>query len=102
MTSEEQRTRPRGHHTEKEIEMQTQTNQATTASMVRCHGGTRRKSIDQLLASVRVSHPTWWALFEDANLSVVASADLMQVVELIASAPSERLAGIVEGLYLNN
>ena len=82
--------------------MQTQTNQATTAPMVRCHGGPRRKSIDELLAEVRVTHPVWFARFEDANLSVVASADLMQVIELISTAPSERLAGLVEGMWINS
>ena len=76
----------------------------TPIPMVRCdgRGATRRKSIEELLAEVRVTHPDWFARFEDAHLSVVASADLMEVVELIATAPSERLAGIVEGMYLNN
>ena len=96
--------RPRPPHTKKEINVQTQTNRATTAPMVRCHGGARRTraSIDELLADVRVSHPDWFARFEDANLSVVASADLMQVIELISTAPSERLAGLVEGMWINN
>ena len=80
--------------------MQTQVN--STIPMVRCHGGVRRKSVDELLADIRVSHPRWYALFEDANLSLVSSADVAQVVELIATAPSERLAGLVEGLYINN
>ena len=93
---------PRSVHTMKEIYMQT--NQNHTAPMVRCdgRGATRRKSIEELLAEVRVTHPDWFARFEDAHLSVVASADLMEVVELIATSPSERLAGIVEGMYLNN
>ena len=70
--------------------------------MVRCHGGVRRKTIDELLADVRISHPTWWARFEDANLSGFGSSDVMQVIELIATAPSERLAGVVEGMWINN
>ena len=82
--------------------MQTQSENA--ALMVRCHGGARRTrmSIGELLSDVRVSDPDWFALFEDANLSVVASADLTQVLELISTAPSERLAGLVEGMWLNN
>ena len=86
--------------------MQTQLNQSSssTAPMVRCIGAgiVRRKSIEELLAEVRVTDAAWFARFEDSNLSVVASADLMQVVELIATAPSERLAGLVEGMWLNN
>ena len=106
MSTEEQSNRPRSGHTEKEIHMQTQLNQTSPASapMVRCIGaGTaRRQSIEELLAEVRVTDATWFARFEDANLSVVASADLMQVVELIATAPCERLAGLCEGMWLNN
>ncbi len=84
--------------------MHTQLNHNVTAPMVRCTGAgiARRKSIEELLAEVRVTDPDWFARFEDANLSVVASADLMQVVELIATAPSERLVGLVEGMWLNN
>ena len=85
--------------------MQTQLNQNTAAPMVRCIGAVRRKPIDELLAEVRITDPVWWALFEDAHLSVTASADLMDVLELIATAPggpNGRLAGFVEGLYVNN
>ena len=92
-----------------EIDMQTQPKQNSPASapMVRCTGagGARRKPIGELLAEVRITDPGWWALFEDANLSVTASADLMDVLELIATAPggpNGRLAGFVEGLYVNN
>ena len=81
--------------------MQKQLNQTPTAPMVRCVGAKRRQPIDDLLAEIRITDPIWFAMFEDANLSVVGSPDLMQVVELIATAPSERLAGIVEGMWLN-
>lgn len=109
MSTEEQSNRPRSGHTEKEIHMQTQLNQTSPASaaMVRCIGaGTARwKSIEALLAEVRVTHPEWVAALDDAHLSVVASADLMTVLELIATAPGGvdgRLAGFIEGLYVNN
>ena len=106
MSAEEQSNRPRGGHTEKEIDMQTQMNQSPNANalMVPCLGA-RRRPIDELLAAVRITDPVWWALFEDAHLSVAASADLMDVLELIATAPggpNGRLAGFVEGLYVNN
>ena len=78
-----------------------QTNQNHTSPMVRCNGGARRTSIEDLLAEVRITHADWYARFEDSHLSVVASADLMEVIELIATAPSERLAGLVEGMYLH-
>ena len=84
--------------------MQTQMNQGLSAPMVRCNGG-RRKNIDALLEEVRITHPEWFAKFDDAHLSVSASADLMVVLELIAEAPggpNGRLAGFVEGLYVNN
>lgn len=87
--------------------MQTQMSQScnSTAPMVRCVGATRRKPIGELLADVRVSHPEWIAAFDDAHLSVTSNADLMDVLELIATAPggpNGRLAGFVEGLYVNN
>ena len=88
--------------------MQTQMNQTSIAPMVpmvRCHGGVRRQSIAELLDEVRITNPVWFARFEDAHLSVVASAALMDVLELIATAPggpNGRLAGFVEGLYVNN
>ena len=81
--------------------MQTHPSQSFTAPMVRCVGAKRRQPIDELMAETRITYPVWFAKFEDANLSCVGSPDLMQVVELIASAPSERLAGIVEGMWLN-
>ena len=104
MTSEKHATWPRGRHTEKEIEMQ-QTQLNTLAPMVRCAGGPRRKPIDELLAEVRVTHPEWIAALDDAHLSVVASADLMTVLALVDTAPggpNGRLAGFVEGLWVNN
>jgi hypothetical protein len=85
--------------------MQTQMNQTSTAPMVRCHGGVRRQSIAELLDEVRITNPAWFARFEDAHLSVTASADLIDVLALSASAPggpNGRLAGFVEGLYVNN
>ena len=105
MTSEEQATQPHGGH-EKEIEMQTQMNQNITAPMVLRRGAAasaRRKSIAELLNDLRVTDPVWAACFDDAHLSVTASADLMTVLELIATAPggpNGRLAGFVEGQQL--
>ena len=97
-------TRPRGGHTEKEDEMHTQLNQNTAAPMVRCGGGTRRKPISELLDNLRTSHPEWMAAFDDAHLSVVGSADVNEVLALIASCPGgseSRIAGFVEGLWVN-
>ena len=72
----------------------------TNAPMVRIQPRLRgRQSLEALMDEVRVTSPAWWARFEDANLSVVASADPSTVAELVADAPSERLAGIVEGLF---
>lgn len=54
---------------------------------------------------MRATDPQWFAAFEDANLSVVGSADLTTVLELIETAPggpNGRLAGFVEGLFVNN
>ena len=109
MSTEEQSNRPRSGHTVKEVEMQTQLNQNSLASapMVRCGGArsARRKPISELLDDVRLTHPEWMAAFDDAHLSVTASADLMTVLELAATAPggpNGRLAGFVEGLYVNN
>lgn len=85
--------------------MQTQLNHNVTAPMVRCAGGARRKPISELLDDLRITHPEWMSAFDDAHLSVVGSPDLMTVLELIASAPggpNGRLAGFVEGLYVNN
>ena len=89
--------------------MQTQLNQNSptspaSAPMVRCVG-VRRKPISELLDNLRISHPEWMAAFDDAHLSVTASADVTDVLELIATAPggaNGRLAGFVEGLYVNN
>ena len=102
MSTEEQSNRPRGGHTEKEIHMQTQMNQTSIAPMVRCHGGVRRQSIAELLDEVRITNPVWFARFEDAHLSVAASADPTDVLELNSTAPCERLRGYIEGLYVNN
>lgn len=77
----------------------------TNAPMVRIQPRFRfraRQSLEALMDEVRLTSPAWWARFEDANLSVVGSADPRTVAALAADAPSERLAGIVEGLYLNN
>ena len=104
MTSEQQATQPHGGHAEKEIEMQTQLNQNTAAPMVRCIGAARRKPISELLDNLRISHPEWMAAFDDAHLSVVGSADVSEVLALIASCPGgseSRLAGFVEGLWVN-
>lgn len=81
------------------------TTSMTTAPMVRIHPRLRasvRPSIEELLEETRITSPAWWARFEDAHLSVAPSADLMTVLELIADAPCPRLAGFVEGLYVNN
>lgn len=107
VSPEKQSNQPRGDHTKKEIEMQTQLDQNSTAlaPMVRCAGEARRKPIGELLAEIRVTHPDWVARFEDAHLSVSASADLVEVLALAATAPggpNGRLAGFVEGLYVNN
>ena len=61
-----------------------------------------RKSIGELLNQTRIEDPVWFAKFEDAHLHVNASADFMDAVDLISTAPCERLAGYVEGLYVNN
>ena len=85
--------------------MQTQLNQNSTAPMVRCAGDTRRKSIDELLAEVRITDPVWFARFEDANLSVAASADVNDIIALLSDCPggsNGRLAGFVEGLWVNS
>ena len=85
--------------------MQTSLNQNTHAPMVRCQGMARSKSITELLDEVRITDPIWHARFEDAHLSRVASADIRDVLTLCATAPggpNGRLAGFVEGLYVNN
>ena len=87
--------------------MQTQLNQNTPAPMVRCIGAARRKPIpiSELLDDLRLTHPEWMAAFDDAHLSVVGSADVSEVLALIASAPggpNGRLAGFVEGLWVNS
>ena len=72
--------------------------------MVRCGGAARRKSIAELLDNLRITHPEWMAAFDDAHLSVVGSADVSEVLALIASCPGgseSRLAGFVEGLWVN-
>ena len=64
-----------------------------------------RKSIDELLEDARTSaeHGDWWFLFDSFSLlHVPGAADPSVVGELVASAPNERLAGYVEGLYINN
>jgi len=83
-------------------------NTMTNAPMVSVHPrrAAARKSIDDLLEDARTSaeHADWWFLFDSHSLLHVpgAAADLGLIVELISTAPSERLAGYVEGLYVNN
>lgn len=62
-----------------------------------------RKSIDDLLEDARTSpeHGDWWFLFDSHSLlHVPGLADRGVCAELISSAPNERLAGYVEGLYV--
>ena len=83
-------------------------NTTANAPMVNVHPrrAAARESIDNLLEDARTSaeHADWWFLFDShSNLHVPgAAADLGVIVELIATAPCERLAGYVEGLYVNN
>lgn len=80
------------------------------APMVTCRGSgavavSRRKSLSGLLAEVRISSPEWYSRFEDANLSVVGGVSLDDVLLLCATAPGGpdgRLAGVVEGMYVNS
>jgi hypothetical protein len=61
-----------------------------------------RKSISELLDDTRLEHPAWYNKLDDSRLHIAAAADFNDVVELISTAPCERLAGYVEGLYVNN
>jgi hypothetical protein len=62
----------------------------------------QRRSIGELLDDARIDFPVWYAKLDDSRLHIAAAADFNEVVELIATAPCERLAGYVEGLYVNN
>ena len=62
----------------------------------------QKKSIGELLDDARIDHPVWFAKLDDSRLHIAAAADFNDVVELISTAPCERLAGYVEGLYVNN
>ena len=62
-----------------------------------------RQSIDEVLDDARVCHPHWWFLFDECScLHVGGAAHFETVLELIETAPNDRLRGYVEGLYVNN
>lgn len=66
---------------------------------------TPRPSIDDALEAARLDpdHEDWFWLFEShSNLAIPGAADLRVVQELIASSPSDFLAGYVTGLFVNN
>ena len=62
-----------------------------------------RLSVDAALALAREEHEDWFWLFEShSNLSIPGAVDLQLAAELIESAPTDFLAGIVAGMALNN
>lgn len=82
-------------------------NTLMVAPMVPIHPRNRasvaRLSIDEELENARAEFPDWWILYDEFSLLHVPGAcHLNTVVELIATAPCQRLAGYVEGLYVNN
>ena len=87
------------------MHMNTSTTMSAPMVSVRPRRAAERKSIDELLEDARTSaeHADWWFMFDSHSLlHVPGAADLSVVAGLISSAPNERLAGYVEGLYVNN
>ena len=83
-------------------------NATTNAPMVQIRPRVRvatatHRNIGEVLDDVRVSHPHWHFLFDECSLlHVPGAAHFETVVELLDTAPSERLRGYVEGLYVNS
>lgn len=84
-------------------EVDVQTTMISNAPMIQIpRRPAARKSIGELIEAAKIEFPEWVAKLDDSRLHVQAAADFDDVFELISTAPCERLAGYVEGLYVNN
>ena len=86
-------------------EVDVQTTMISNAPMIqipRRPAARKGKSIGELIEAAKIEFPEWVAKLDDSRLHVQAAADFNDVVELISTAPCERLAGYIEGLYVNN
>jgi predicted P-loop ATPase/GTPase len=106
MSPEEQHPAAERPQPKDDMQMNT-TNTLMAAPMVRIHPRAatpmRRPSVDEALALARIEHEDWFWLFEShSNLAVPGAVDLQLAAELIESAPTDFLAGVVTGMALNN